>query len=127
MRSDTVQHLDPWFAASPRRSIVRDDDEEEEEEEEEADGRSGWGAGACGFAHAQAVQLASDSACKTVGESPLREMQRQAHLSGGGVVSGTGVARAAAADAAARRALAPRRNGATRSAAVANTSRATRR
>ena len=35
MRSETVEQLDPWFAASPRRSIVRDDDEEEEEDEDD--------------------------------------------------------------------------------------------
>ena len=35
MRSDLVEPIDPMFAATSRRSIVRDDDEDEDEDDDE--------------------------------------------------------------------------------------------
>ena len=37
MRSDLVEPIDPMFAASPRKSIVRDDDEDEDDDDDDED------------------------------------------------------------------------------------------
>ena len=37
MRTESVEAFDSYFAASPRKSIVRDDDEDEDEDEDDED------------------------------------------------------------------------------------------